>query len=478
MATAAIYARLSKNNDGTKDSTDRQIDRAHEIAMREDWTIAAEIVEDGRSAYRESMSRPGFQEVLSLIESDSVDIVIAREQARYARRSQGWARLRDLARAHGVELWTFAGPINIATAEGRMASGVNGVVDEYWSDKISEAVTEAADAKRARGQLVVSGYAPYGFAWTEIDSGNGRRHKDLRPVANEVAQISRMLGWVVKDGLSLRQIAERLNDEEVPTAKGGALWRPNAVSAILKHPRLIGRYADDQGRDIGPASWPAVVDEVLWTEAQAVLRRRGVAHGSQAHDRHTLKRWLRRQLICGKCGHAMEGSGKADRPTYRCPPPSMGGCGQILVVASGAETAVVDALTTLLDDPKVRTALAQQLTESPAAVDHLAKIEVLDARLAELGAMAARGELLPEVVAGAAVEIDAERTELREAMVAAAAPPPVPIPDDLGSAWDELTGEERSEILSIVAEKVIVNPAGKKNGPKFDPERIEIVWRE
>ncbi len=478
MTTAAIYARLSKNDDGTKDSTDRQLDRAQEIARREDWTVATEIVEDGHSAYRESMSRPGFIELLALIESDGVDIVIAREQARYARRSQVWARLRDLAREHYVELWTFAGPINLNTAEGRMASGVNGVVDEYWSDKISEAVTEAANAKRARGQLVVSGTAPYGFEWTEIDAENGRRHRDLRPTADEVAQIIRMVGWGVDDGLSLRQIAQRLNDEEVPTAKGGTRWRPNAVSAILKNPRLIGRYADADGHDLGPATWPAVVDEARWVEAQAILRRRGAAHGGQGHDRHTLKRWLRRQLFCGNCGHSMEGSGKAERPTYRCPPPSMGGCGQVLVIAAGAEAAVADQLIELLDESKVRDALARQLSEAPAAVDHAAEIEALDARLAELGAMAARGELLPEVVAGASDEIDAQRTELREAMVAAAAPPPIPIPDDLGSVWDDLTGEERSEILSIVAEKVIVNPAGKKNGPKFDPERIEIVWRE
>jgi DNA invertase Pin-like site-specific DNA recombinase len=423
------------------------------------------------------MSRPGFTELLSLIESDGIDLVIAREQARYARRSQVWARLRDLARAHSVELWTFAGPININTAEGRMASGVNGVVDEYWSDKISEAVTEAADAKRARGQLVVSGYAPYGFAWREIDAGNGRRHKDLRPVADEVAQIARMLSWVIDDDLSLRQIAERMNAERVPTAKGGALWRPNAVSSILKHPRLIGRYADADGRDEGPATWDAVVDEGRWAEAQAILRRRGAAHGTQGHDRHTLKRWLRRQLFCGNCGHSMEGSGVADRPTYRCPPPSMGGCGQVLVVAAGAESAVADQLIELLDDSNVRDALARQLSDAPAAADHAAEIEVLDARLAELGAMAARGELLPEVVAAASDEIDVQRNVLREEMVAAAAPPPIPIPNDLGSVWDELGGEERAEILEIVAQRVIVQPAGKNNGPKFDPERIEIVWR-
>ena len=41
-----------------------------------------------------------------------------------------------------------------------------------------------------------------------------------------------------------------------------------------------------------------------------------------------------------------------------------------------------------------------------------------------------------------------------------------------------MTGEDRSELLNVVADKIIVHPAGKRNGPKFDPDRVEIVWRE
>jgi hypothetical protein len=154
----------------------------------------------------------------------------------------------------------------------------------------------------------------------------------------------------------------------------------------------------------------------------------------------------------------------------------MGGCGQVLVVASGAEAAVADEVMALLADPKVRRELARQLEDSPGE-DHAVEIEAIDARLSEIGSMAARGEIPPDVMQAAAAEAEAQRSALREAMVAAAAPPPISIPAELGSVWDDLTGEDRSEILDIVAEKIIVNPAGKSNGPKFDPNRIEIVWR-
>ena len=477
MTTAAIYARLSKNPDGTKDSTDRQVDQARALAEHQGWNVATEIVEDGRSAYKESMSRPGFQPLLALIDSGKVDLVVAREQNRYSRKAEAWTHLRDHALANDVALWTFAGPINIRTAEGRMASGVNGVVDEYWSDKIGESVRATFDHRRAEGQFIVSGYAPFGFQWVDVPGDNGRQHRDLRPYPEQVAVINRMLDWVIVEGLSLRSVAQRLNDEGVPTARGGTHWRPNAVSSILKHPRLIGRYVGKDGRDIGEATWPPVVDVVRWTQAQALLRQRGSAHGPQRHDRHTLKRWLRRQLVCGQCGHKMEGSGVAKRPTYRCPPPSMGGCGTVLVVASGAESAVATELIGLLDDPKVRAAVTRRLETHPNTVDHRAELAELDTRLADLGAMVGRGEIPVEVMKAAAAEIDEQRTALREGMIAVAAPPPVEIPKRLSAVWGDLTGEDRAAILDAVAEKVVVHPAGKGSGPKFDPGRIEVVWR-
>jgi DNA-binding transcriptional MerR regulator len=44
-------------------------------------------------------------------------------------------------------------------------------------------------------------------------------------------------------GMSLREIAERLNAEEVPTLRGGALWRPSSIQAALgyKRPNRYGR---------------------------------------------------------------------------------------------------------------------------------------------------------------------------------------------------------------------------------------------
>jgi hypothetical protein len=37
-------------------------------------------------------------------------------------------------------------------------------------------------------------------------------------------------------GATLREIAERLNEEGVPTARGGKKWRPSSLEAVLRSP--------------------------------------------------------------------------------------------------------------------------------------------------------------------------------------------------------------------------------------------------
>ena len=42
-------------------------------------------------------------------------------------------------------------------------------------------------------------------------------------------------------GATLRQIAEGLNANDVPTARGGSKWRPSSIEAVVRSEPLIGR---------------------------------------------------------------------------------------------------------------------------------------------------------------------------------------------------------------------------------------------
>jgi len=89
-------------------------------------------------------------------------------------------------------------------------------VAEFERARISERCRDASKAKRARGQRV-GGVA-------QTPRGVARRVVELRSA-----------------GVSLSTIAVILNDQNVPTARGGAKWHASTVRALLN---------SEQGREL------------------------------------------------------------------------------------------------------------------------------------------------------------------------------------------------------------------------------------
>ena len=47
-------------------------------------------------------------------------------------------------------------------------------------------------------------------------------------------------------GMTLQAISDQLNDEHIPTLRGGAKWRPSSVQAALGYKRPSARNPKDQ----------------------------------------------------------------------------------------------------------------------------------------------------------------------------------------------------------------------------------------
>jgi hypothetical protein len=165
---------------------------------------------------------------------------------------------------------------------------------------------------------------------------------------------------------------------------------------------------------------------------------------------------------------------------YRCPPPRFGGCGRVLAVASGVEATVAEQIVAVFADPKLRAAIDAAQGEPSIDVNAVtAELDALEARMSELGAAFANGDIPLDVLTAATNTADQQRRELRTKLAEAAAETTAPpLPHNLDAeTWGAFTGEAKADILDAVAAKVVIHPAGKNNGPKFDPQRVEVVWR-
>ena len=113
------------------------------------------------------------------------------------------------------------------------------------------------------------------------------------------------------DGDTLRQIARRLNEREVPTAEG-CHWAPQSVRAVVSSRHVTGIRVF-RGQDFGDGNWPVIIDRGTWTEAQD--RR---AYRASPYARPFRFYLLRGLVMCKKCAKPMAGAANNHKPYYAC----------------------------------------------------------------------------------------------------------------------------------------------------------------
>lgn len=104
-------------------------------------------------------------------------------------------------------------------------------------------------------------------------------------------------------GQPRRQIAAALNEDGLPTMRGG-LWRPATVTRILTNPVYVGKIADPDG-ELFDGTHAALIADELWTQVQTLVQAQATPRGKgrgRVPKNHLFVRGL---LRCGECGEAM-----------------------------------------------------------------------------------------------------------------------------------------------------------------------------
>jgi DNA invertase Pin-like site-specific DNA recombinase len=205
---AITYGRVSTGRQAESGiSLDDQADSLADVVAQRGWVHVAHLTDPGLSG-RKMTNRRGLQEALALLDSKGADVLVAAKIDRVSRSTTDFARLLDQAEKKGWKLVVLDADVDTTTAAGRLLVDVVSAAASFESRRIGERQKAVHAVRRSQGKR--AGQAP-------ILSDEIR----LR-IAQEHA-----------DGVSINGIARRLNEEAVPTAKGGR-WHPSTVSHVLK----------------------------------------------------------------------------------------------------------------------------------------------------------------------------------------------------------------------------------------------------
>ncbi len=164
-----------------------------------------------------------------------------------------------------------------------------------WADRgegtpVSERVRSAMRRKAVRGEVL--GRPPYGYRV------GPRRKLDL--ISEEALVVRYIFRLYLQDGLGIRRIAGQLNDEAIPTRRGGR-WSMVTVRDLLRNRVYLGTYTRF-GVKV-PQSHPPLVSAEDFRRVQDRLQSRN----SSGTTRTVTPFLLSGLVYCGRCGARMIG---------------------------------------------------------------------------------------------------------------------------------------------------------------------------
>lgn len=170
------------------------------------WTVTYAI-DDGYTA--SNLKRPALLAALEALRNGDADALVVSKLDRLSRSLMDFASLMETARSEGWAVIALDLGVDMSTPSGEMLANVLASFAQYERRLISQRTKDALAELRSQG--VVLG----------------------RPRVLSDDLVATCAAWRAV-GCTYGSIAQRLNDDDVPTAHGGEKWHASTVRAVLK----------------------------------------------------------------------------------------------------------------------------------------------------------------------------------------------------------------------------------------------------
>jgi DNA invertase Pin-like site-specific DNA recombinase len=178
---------------------------------------------------------------------------------------------------------------------GQITTAVNAAIDWEKSHHLSEQVTLAHNRSRAN-DAIYAGTPLFGFAI------KGAKYNKKYVPTEQGRRIVPQIYERCIAGQSLRQIAEWLDSQRIPTTRKAAKWNESVIRRIIRNMAYAGRVQNRAG--VTMSHCEAIVPMHVWKRANEALKTRP-KRGPAKPRVNITSRPLLAKLRCNRCGSPM-----------------------------------------------------------------------------------------------------------------------------------------------------------------------------
>jgi peptidoglycan hydrolase-like protein with peptidoglycan-binding domain/DNA invertase Pin-like site-specific DNA recombinase len=211
------YVSVEQNGDPEASALREQADVIDSLCERRGWRLV-EVVRDVEAAGGSSVRRPGLTYAVERIAKGEAQCLVVSQLNRLSNSVADLSRVLELLARSDGRLVVMDVGLDTASDSGRIAANSLLRVGSWERRRVLESTRKELAAARAK-----------------------------RAAVGDIPALKQRILEMRSEGLTLQAIADQLNEEGVPTLRGGQLWRPSSVQAALGYRRPSRR--SNQGVD-------------------------------------------------------------------------------------------------------------------------------------------------------------------------------------------------------------------------------------
>jgi len=328
MKTAAIYTRVSSDQQKENKTIGSQVDELLKFAEDQGYIVPEEYIFKDEGYSGAILVRPGLERVRDLSAESQIQAVLVHSPDRLSRNYAYQVLLIDEFSSCGTEV-LFVNSPKADTPEQTLLLQFQGMIAEYERAMIKERSRRGKLYKAKSGVVSVLCGAPYGYNYIKKTDYAGASYEINEEEAIVVKEIFRMY---TEEFCGIGAVARSLTALKIPTRKNLSRWERSVVWAMLRNPaysgkacfgkteraerqritkplRANGGFVVQNGcnREKPREEWieipvPAIINEETFAIAQERLKSNKL-HSKRNTDVETLLQGG--MMICSECGYSL-----------------------------------------------------------------------------------------------------------------------------------------------------------------------------